>query len=171
MFLGGAAVAIGPAKMLGDTMAGCVEEGTTDARDVADIKEVGFEMELVRRGTFVARPWVSRLVWSEPVVSGFLPVRLGRICTVPDGLTLVETLWVEVLLTLTTDFGVELRVKLGRRAMIGREVLCFRVEGLLRGNVVVVVAFVVMVAFVVEVGALRLLVLVLLEVLLLEALR
>ena len=62
-------------------------------------------------------------------MSGFLSVRVGRITTVPDGLTLVETAWVEVLLVLTTEVGVELRGKLGRRPMIGREVAVLRFDG------------------------------------------
>jgi len=65
------------------------------------------------------------------VVSGFLSVRVGRITTVPDGLTLVETAWVEVLLVLSTEVGVELRVKLGRRPMIGSEVAVSGFDGLL----------------------------------------
>lgn len=120
-------------------------------------------MELVTKGRLVGRPLVSRLVRTEPVALGFVPVRDGRISTVPDGLTLIETLWVEMLLTLAAAVGVELRVKLGRRAMAGgspagsldsEDVEGSGLEQPLRRKVAVVVEVVVIVVFVVEVSVL-----------------
>lgn len=104
-------------------MAVGVEEATTEVGEIAEIRLVGEGMELVTKGTLVGRPLLSRLVGRDPVVLGFELVTDGTICTVPEGLTLVEMLWVEVLLTLATALGVELRMKLGRRAMIGGEEL------------------------------------------------
>jgi hypothetical protein len=51
--------------------------------------------------------------------------------TVPDGLTLVDNLWVEVLLVLTTEVGVELSVKVGlgnKTTMGGDEGAVLRVD-------------------------------------------
>jgi hypothetical protein len=97
IFPRGAAVAMGSAKMLEDTMMGFGEVTTADMTDVGDSSEVGRLIELVMIGWRVSRPLVSRLVWSESVVSGSWLLRLGRICTVPDGPTLVITFTVEVL--------------------------------------------------------------------------
>jgi hypothetical protein len=96
IFVGGAAVAIGSAKMFDDTMMGLEEEVNVGMRLVGESREVGCVIELVKMGCRVSRPLVSRLVWSEPVVSGFLSLRVGRIWTVPDGPTLVTTFAVEV---------------------------------------------------------------------------
>ena len=91
MLVGGASVEMGSAKMswamLSTAIDGAAFRLTTT--EAAESKEVGFGMGLVRIGTEVQCPVVSRVEWKRPLAGFFL---LARIWTVPDGVKLVMTL-------------------------------------------------------------------------------
>lgn len=87
---GGASVAMGSAKMSGDAMLNLIA-AAGGVVAVAESREVGFSIELVKSGGSVLRPWISRFFSIDPVVSGVLSLGLGSICAVPKRKMLVIT--------------------------------------------------------------------------------
>lgn len=89
----GLVVAIGAPKILGEAvlvgLVGSFDIVDTDSAGTSSV--VGLRIEFVRRGIVFTLPLVSRLVTTNPVVSGLVPDAEGGICMIAEDALIVVT--------------------------------------------------------------------------------